>query len=350
MVSFYPGPSQVHEKVPKWVKSAYEEGILGANHRSSRFQHLMKSVYHELHTKLQIPNDYSIVFTSSATECWEIIAQSFIQETSFHLYNGAFGEKWHRYTKPLVGHAVGYEFDYQEPLDLDQIIIPEDIELLCITQNETSNATQISSERMAMLRSKYPDTLIAVDATSSMGGILLDFSQADIWFASVQKCFGLPAGMGILICSPSAAARAEEIHEYDHYNSWLFMRSHAENHQTHITPNVLDIYLLDQVLKDRKGISSIHSKTVERYEHWTSFWEKQPQVRSLIQSSEAQSFTVIGIEGEPESIKSYHKKAKDAGFWLGKGYGSWKKNTFRIANFPAISKEHIEALQEALRA
>jgi phosphoserine aminotransferase len=57
--------------------------------------------------------------------------------------------------------------------------------------------------------SKIPDALIAVDATSSMAGVELDWQSADIWFASVQKCFGLPAGMAVMVCSPRALQYAE---------------------------------------------------------------------------------------------------------------------------------------------
>ena len=54
-----------------------------------------------LKEKLDIPKDYTIFFTSSATECWEILAQSLIVTRSFHIYNGAFGEKWYDYTLRL---------------------------------------------------------------------------------------------------------------------------------------------------------------------------------------------------------------------------------------------------------
>ena len=91
-ISFYPGPSKVYEKVPKYVMDAYQKGILSINHRSPEFEALFQKTTQLLKKKLQIPEEFNIYFTSSATECWEIIAQSFTQKHSFHLYNGAFGE------------------------------------------------------------------------------------------------------------------------------------------------------------------------------------------------------------------------------------------------------------------
>ena len=348
MTSFYPGPSQVYAKVPQWVQMAYDEGMLSANHRSPMFQDMVKEVYSLLREKLNIPEDYDIVFTSSATECWEIIAQSFVTEKTYHLYNGAFGEKWYRYTKPLVPTVVGYQFDYRHPLDLDQIIVPDDVEVLCLTQNETSNGTQISNATLRAIRVHYPDYLIAVDATSSMAGVALDFTTADIWYASVQKCFGLPAGMGIMITSPSATERALEIQERDHYNSWAFMHENAKNFQTHYTPNVMGIYLLYQSLKERDAIDKVDAKLRKRASNWIEFLEQLPQLNLLVESDEARSYTVLTLEGEPNVIKTLHKRAQEAGYTMGKGYGDWKKTTLRIANFPAIKKDAIVGLQQAL--
>jgi phosphoserine aminotransferase len=42
-----------------------------------------------------------------------------------------------------------------------------------------------------------------------------------------------------------------------------------------------------------------------------------------------------------------HKASQD-GLILGNGYGEYKHNTFRIANFPAHTLEEIKKLQEWL--
>ena len=347
-VSFYPGPSQVYDKVPRWTKLAFDEGVLGINHRSRRFGEIVAEVYQLLQEKLQVPANYHVAFTSSATECWEIIAQSFVEEKTFHLYNGAFGEKWHRLYKPLVPTAVSYLFDFEAPLILDNVIVPSDVELLCLTHNETSNGTYLPDDQLRELRELYPDTLIALDATSSMAGQALDFSLGDIWFASVQKCFGLPAGMGILICSPAAHARALELQKRDHYNSWLTVQENAAKHQTHHTPNVLDIYLLSQMLRERKDIQKVHEKISERYRQWNEVIDQLAGVNHLVPDATIRSQTVLTLTASTSRIKALHQKAQQGGFTLGKGYGNWKKSSFRIANFPALRKEHIATLQRLL--
>ena len=76
MISFYPGPSRVHEEIPDYVKEAYREGILSINHRSEEFMSMSEKTISLLKNKLEIPKNYSVFYTTSATECWEIIAQS----------------------------------------------------------------------------------------------------------------------------------------------------------------------------------------------------------------------------------------------------------------------------------
>ena len=117
---------------------------------------------------------------------------------------------------------------------------------MCVTQNETSNGTQIRD--LSPFRKAFPEAIIAVDVTSSLGGIELDYLQGDVWFASVQKCLGLPAGMGIMICSPKAIQRAEEINDRKYYNSLLFIHENFQKFQTHYTPNVLSIYLINKII------------------------------------------------------------------------------------------------------
>ena len=181
MISFYPGPSRVHEEIPQYVKDAYEEGVLSINHRSEAFVQISARTIELLKSKLEVPNDYTVFYTSSATECWEIIAQSVISKSSFHLYNGAFGEKWYTYTKRLRPEAKGFPFEREALIDVKKTRFGK-TGVICVTQNETSNGTQVSNDTLRALKARYPGHLIAVDATSGMAGVFLDFKAADIWF------------------------------------------------------------------------------------------------------------------------------------------------------------------------
>ncbi|MBL7851784.1 MAG: alanine--glyoxylate aminotransferase family protein [Cyclobacteriaceae bacterium] len=346
MISFYPGPSRVYDGVPRWTADAYKKGILSMNHRSAEFMDLVKETTALLRRKLRVPKDYSVLFVSSATECWEIIAQSLVERESLHAYNGAFGEKWFRYTQKLNPRSRAHSFDFQAPLDPSALNLGE-ADLLCLTQNETSNGTALSPRLLKEIRTRFPQTLNAVDATSSMAGINLDFKLADVWFASVQKCFGLPAGLALLICSPRAAETARRLARNNHYNSLAFQLEMIAKHQTTHTPNVLGIYLLYRSLESVSSIRETDALIRRRAAQWVTFFKKHPRLSLLVKEDKVLSHTVLTVTSST-SLQTLKERAKQKGLLLGEGYGPWKETTFRIANFPAHKVAEISKLKKFL--
>lgn len=333
MITFYPGPSKVYPQVADYAVDAVRQGIVSLNHRSAGFMDIVKETIRLLHEKLAIPADYHIAFVSSATECWEIVAQSLTETASLHPHSGAFGKKW-----------AEYAYRIKPPTSLSEA------DVLCIVQNETSNGTQVSMETLGQFRRDFTG-LIAVDAVSSMAGIGLDWSLADVWFASVQKCFGLPAGLAVLIYSPAALKRAEAIGENSHYNSLLFIHENFSKFQTPYTPNGLGIYLLMRVLQQVPPVAEVANVIKHRAANWYAFFENElarSPFRVLNQEPSVRSDTVIAVEGTESDIKAIKAAALQAGIMLGNGYGDWKTTTFRIANFPAISDADMQTLKDFL--
>lgn len=349
MITFYPGPSKVYPQVGDYLQDAFTEGILSVNHRSAACMALVKEAIELLHQKLNIPKDYHIYFVSSATESWEIIAQSLVSTSSYHFFNGAFGKKWFEYTEKLGVQAYALPFDLNESPSMPRGIIPKSV--CCFTHNETSNGTTLQTavlQEYQILR-QHQGVLLAVDATSSMGGVELNWSLADVWFASVQKCFGLPAGLGIMVCSPQAIQRATEVGERAHYNSLLSIHENFQKYQTHYTPNVLGIYLLKRVMKQVSTISEIAKVIKTQAISWYEFIENQTSWKVLVENKSLLSDTVITIKSTPEAVNSIKSRCLQQGITLGNGYGDWKDSTFRIANFPAIEAWEIEKVKEVLR-
>ena len=346
IMTFYPGPSKVYPQVGQYLQDAFSKGILSINHRSPECMEITHGAIEGLHQKLNIPTDYFVYFISSATEAWEIIAQSLTQSQSVHYYNGAFGKKWAEYAQKLVFNIEEISFGINDLPITDAQNGYNDI--VCITQNETSNGTQIKDLRP--FRSAFPEAIIAVDATSSLGGIELDWQQGDVWFASVQKCLGLPAGMGIMICSPKAIKRAEQINDRKYYNSLLFIHENFQKFQTNYTPNVLNIYLLNKIIFNISNISIISERIKQQALDWYDFYEKLENKvgTALVQNSLVRSDTVITIEGTEEQIKQIKTLTKTKGITIGNGYGSWKNTSYRIANFPAIETFEIIKLRNIL--
>lgn len=344
MISFYPGPSRTYDTIPDYVKDADKAGVLSMNHRSTECMALVKNTIQELRKKLSIPSSYTVLFTSSATECWEIIAQSLIKDQSIHLYNGAFGSKWFDYTKAIKPKALPDVFAGNHLLNPKELSYDVG-DLICITQNETSNGTQVHNAIIRGIKRKNPHHLIAVDATSSLGGIELDFASADVWFASVQKCLGLPAGLALMICSPRAVKRAAQVGDISHYNSLINQVRMIKKFQTTHTPNVLGIYLLNRVIKSIASIRVIEKRIKHQASEYIKLINHIPSLSLFTDNHDVLSDTVITVKASEVVIKKIKLKAKKAGLLLGEGYGALNPTTFRIANFPALHKKEIKALK-----
>ncbi|MFD1141324.1 aminotransferase class V-fold PLP-dependent enzyme [Larkinella insperata] len=331
MITFYPGPSKVYPQVAEYAQEAVRSGVVSLNHRSAGFMDIVKETVRLLHEKLAIPAHYHIAFVSSATECWEIVAQSLTVTTSLHPYGGAFGRKWMEYA-----HRI-------KPM-----IMPGEADVLCVVQNETSNGTQVRMNTLAQFRREFSG-LIAVDAVSSLGGLMFDWTLADVWFASVQKCLGLPAGLAVLVYSPNALKQAQIIDDRQYYNSLLFIHENIEKHQTPFTPNGLGIYLLMKVLQQVPPIAELDELIRTRAADWYRFVAEETPWKLLIENPEQRSDTVIAVQGSEAQIRAVKNAAQQGGITLGNGYGDWKSTTFRIANFPAIEDWEIDKLKSFLR-
>ena len=346
MLSFYPGPSKVHPEALEFIQEAFDQGIVSINHRSARFEALLKDTLEVLHAKWNIPSDYTIYFVSSATEAWEIVAQSLIEKQSLHLYNGAFGKKWAHYSQQIYPQAQSIAFDAQASLSSVDLPSLAEIDTICLVQSETSNGTG-----QTISRSHYGESLIAVDATSSMGGIELPWKEADVWLASVQKCMGIPAGLGIMICSPKALARAEKLGRKSHYNDILLMEENRKRFQTHYTPNVLSIYVLNRLTHLLPNLSVIDAQTRKKMKIWEEFWHTNANwgLQCLIENPELRLPTVLALQGDPTQIQLILQTCLAADIELGKGYGDWQANTVRIANFPSHTENDIHTLIKLLK-
>lgn len=346
MVTFYPGPSKLYPEVEGFLRDAYHSGLLSVNHRSKPFMEMLSEAVSLLKQKLAVPAGYEVVFVSSATECWEIIAQSLTGGKSYHLYNGAFGSKWAEYAARIHGRAVGVPYDLDaQPVWNRPESDPSD--LLCITHTETSNGTMVTDESLAALRSQFKG-LIAVDATSSMGGVALPWESADVWYASVQKCFGLPSGLGVMLLSPGAIAQAAALGEEAHYNSLGFVVENFKKFQTPYTPNILGIYLVKRLMETLRPVDIIGRALENRALALYNYLETNGY-EPLVKSALNRSPTVIAVKGSAEEIAGLKVFAAQNGITLGNGYGKWKDTTFRIANFPAIRNDEADLLKACLK-
>ncbi len=352
-IFFTPGPSELYFTVAEHIKQALQNQIPSISHRSKTFEGIFEEAVTHLRDLLNIPAAYHIFFTGSATEIWERIIENCVEKNSFHAVNGAFSERFYQTALELGKTAAVSKAREGSCLTVEEMSIPEDTELIALTHNETSTGAAQPVEDIYKIRKAYPDKLIAVDAVSSLPYPDLDYTQIDTAFFSVQKGFGLPAGLGVWIVNDRCLEKAVHLQEQGisigSYHTLPALLDKARKNQTPETPNVLNIYLLAKVCGDmlQKGIAQIRRETDYKAALLYHTLENHPVLAPFVKEQVYRSQTVIVAETPTDSSKVV-SQLKESGLVVGSGYGSYKAKHVRIANFPTHSKEQIEMLADRI--
>jgi phosphoserine aminotransferase len=350
-VNFTPGPSQLYFTVEDHIRKAFRNSIPSLSHRSKLFEEIFIRTTTGLRNLLGIPENFQIVFTCSATEIWERTIQNLVAEHSLHYINGAFSKRFYETAQQLgkkpraIAVQEGEGFYAAEP--------DEATELIAFTHNETSTGVALPIEFINEFRNKSRQALIAVDAVSSLPYPEFDFTKIDSLFFSVQKGFGLPAGLGVWIVNERCIEKAEKLKSagmcIGTYHSLPSLVSHARKNQTPETPNVLGIYLLGMVVDDmlRRGIKALRNETDYKAAIFYHALQTNRFIKPFVSNPNFQSKTVIVAAcGEYTQRLSGFLAAN--GMLPGEGYGAFKNSQLRFANFPAHSKEQVEKLVDLL--
>ena len=351
---FTPGPAELYPTFAQHLQTAMNEQIGSISHRSQRFRDIYKFTDEQLRTLLNIPATHGIFFTGSASEVWERVLLNCVEHESFHLVNGSFSQKFFDYAHSLHKYAHVQEKPFGEGFDFADIEVPEYAELVCLTHNETSSGVQMRPADMHKLKRKYPKKLFVVDMVSSAPHPNLDFGLIDSAFFSVQKAFGMPAGLGVWIANQACLAKAERLQKYESmttgaHHTLPTLWKHYQTFETPATPNVLFIYLLGKIAEDfnRIGIDTIRKQTEEKARLLYKFLEESSGYEPFVTEERHRSQTVIvGTTKNPADVLA---ATKQAGMVVGSGYGKAKESQIRIANFPAVSTEQVHALLGALK-
>lgn len=349
---FAPGPSQIYFTVEDHIRAAFRDGIPSMGHRSKEFEAIFRNATDGLKELLSVPAGFHVFFAASATEIWERSVQNLVQEKSFHLVNGAFSKRFYEIARQLGKAPEKIEVPFGQSFNA-KIEIPSDVEMVGITHNETSTGVSLPIDFINQFRNTNPEALIVVDAVSSLPYPQFDYAKIDSVFFSVQKGFGLPAGLGVWIVNDRCIAKAEKLLSSGHgigtYHSLPFYLQNAKKNQTPETPNVLGIYLLSKVVEDflRRGINSLRKETEYKAAILYYALDAHPILSSFVKDKNSQSKTVIVADcGEhTDRVTDY---LVNLGVHPGDGYGDLKKSQLRFANFPAHSKEQFELLVDNL--
>ncbi len=348
---FTAGPAELYPRFEEFLQEAVDQQLGSISHRSGQFKKICQHTDEQLRTLLQIPAEHAIMYTGTASEIWERILLNCSELETFHLVNGSFSKKFWQYAEDLGRHAHIFKKEAGQGFSYGEIEVPEYAEVICTTQNETSSGVQMREADIHKLKRSHSGKLIAVDMVSSAPIPELDFSVVDTAFFSVQKSFGMPAGLGVWIANEACLASANDIAERQSigaHHRLPEMWQQSREYQTPSTPNVLGIYILGRIAEDmnRTGIEQIRKTTDAKARRLYSYFEKKEGFSIGVENPEHRSRTVAVINtAKPSSEIIEALKAKN--LVIGSGYGANKASQIRISNFIANSEEQIETLLAA---
>lgn len=351
-VYFTPGPSGLYYTVEHHIKHAIKTGITSISHRSKQFEEIFKEAENNLKELLRLPDNYQMVFTTSATEIWEKMADGLISTKSLHIVNGAFSNKFYSVVKNLNKETDIIESSWGDLPKLNTNST-ENYDLIGVTHNETSTGVRTPLNEIYSLKEQHPEAILAVDAVSSLPVVDFDYTKVDTVYASVQKAFGLPAGLGVWLINDKTEDIARKLNDQGIVrvtpHNIISLIEQARNYQTPSTPNILAIYLFSRVVEDmiNRGIQQIRNDIVYKSAIMYNMLEQHDVLQPFVKDKILRSDTIIVIDSgsRTSDLLTYLSEHK---LEAGDGYGKMKGIQIRIANFPTHSKEQFEMLVDLI--
>jgi len=325
-------------------------------HRSKDFE----GIFHRCIDKLRqvFYTQYRVfIMTNSGSGAQEACVRNLAQSRVLSCVNGAFAKRWFD-----VAIANGKQADKIE-VPMGQAILPSMVvealqkqkyELITIVHNETSTGVQNPvKEIAAVVHQVSPETMVAVDAVSSLGGakIEMDAWGLDILFTSSQKCLALPPGLALCGVNERAMERAAQVPNRGWYFDFVLLEKHRNKDSTPMTPAMSLVFALDYQL-DRilaEGLEdrfARHTEMARRSQAWAA---KRGWPLFAAEGYRSQTLTVVTNPPEFDCTE-FNKFMAPKGIRLANGYGDLKGKTFRIAHMGEIQPKDVDDLLSGMDA
>jgi aspartate aminotransferase-like enzyme len=345
---FVPGPVDVADE----VLQAQAQPMLP--HRSKEFEAIFQRASDKAR-QVFFTNQRVFLTASSGSGLQEAAVRNLARSRILSCTNGAFGDRWHEVALSNGKQADLLEFPWNQPVTPERVfdvLVHTPYEMITVVHNETSTGLQNPVREIAeAARQARPETLICVDAVSSLGGveIQMDAWGLDMLLTSSQKCLALPPGLGLAAVSDRALAYARTVPERGWYFDLARMEEHRLKDTTPATPAISLIYALD-IQMDRilaEGLQARfarHSAMATRVQSWT-----EAHGLGLYAPGGYRSQTVTTVENRPGlDFADLNTFLKARGMRIAHGYGPLRESTFRIAHMGETRLDDVDALLAAL--
>ena len=331
---FIPGPVHVLPEVLQQLARP----TLG--HRNKEYAQLQGETVQML-KKILFTGQHVFLSTSSASGIWEASIRNCVKkdETVLSCMCGAFSDKWGSVVQSCGRNMEPLKTEWGKPATpemIDKKLAAGKYAAITLVYSETSTGMiNPVYEISEMLKKKYPDVLVFVDAVSAMVGMPIHFDQLgwDVTFASVQKAFAIPPGLAVAAVSKRAMEKAKTVPERGYYFDFLEFAKAAEKDQTPTTPSIPHImalhYQCQRLLKE--GMENVWKRHREMADycrawakkHFELFCEEKYCTNTLTAVKNTRNIDISALN---KALQEKHNVI------ISNGYGNLKGVTFRIAH------------------
>ncbi len=277
--------------------------------------------------------------------------RNFVNDTVLCCVNGSFSDRWFKVATSNGKKADAINVEWGQAITPDMLadaLKQKHYEAVTIVHNETSTGVENPVHELCKaVQATSPDTLVLVDAVSSLAGVKIEMDAwgIDFLLTSSQKCFALPPGLAFASASERAMKKAESVPFRGWYFDLLLMEKHRVKDSTPMTPAMSLIYALDVQL-DRilaEGLEARfarHASMSAKVQDWCIAHGMEPLAPKPYRSK-----TVVTINNSLGwVVGDLNKFLQQRDMRIANGYGKLKELTMRIATMGDTQMSDIEKL------
>jgi phosphoserine aminotransferase len=345
---FGSGPSKVRPEQVEYLASI-GTSVLGTSHRQAPVKSLVRRVRDGLAAYFSLPEGYEVVLGNGGTTAfWDAAAFNLVRERAQHLAFGEFSAKFAKVTQ-------------RAPFLTDPVVVTAEagtlatphaqagVDVYAWPHNETSTGVMAPVRRV---EGADDGALVLIDATSGAGGLPVDVSQADAYYFAPQKSFASDGGLWLALLSPAALARIEEVHAagrwVPEFLDLAVALDNSRKDQTLNTPALSTLALLVSQLdwlNGNGGLDWATSRTADSASRLYGWAERTSWTTPFVADPDARSH-VVGTVDLDDAIDAaaVAEVLRANGVVDVEPYRKLGRNQLRVAMFPAVEPDDVEAL------
>ena len=348
---FCSGPSKVR---PEALTALADTGrsYLGTSHRQATVRFMVASLRNASEDLArQVPDGYEIILGNGGTTAfWDAATFGLIDRRSQHLSFGEFSSKF------ATCARTAPHIDEPDVIESAAGTVPEakatpDVDAYCLTHNETSTGVAAP-----LVRPDGGEGLVLVDATSGAGGLRFDPAQTDAYYFAPQKALASDGGLWLAAVSPAAVERIERIAASDRWcPAFLDLGIALDNSrkdQTYNTPALATIHLAVQQIEwilHNGGLPFSAGRCDRSAEVIYGWAEASDYATPFVTDPAIRSHVVATIDlDDSVDAKAVSKVLRDNFILDTESYRKLGRNQLRIALYPAIDPDDVEALTHCI--